>query len=89
MRTDDLARRIDDAFLPATRHTTDDALKKRGCGQTSEGRRFVNLHARVLAEAIRQDPSIAALKLNACRAAVIAQLTVLDDLEDRLYRRER
>ena len=78
-------RAVNDAVLPATRHTRDDALMKRGTpytrGATNEGLRRLTLHARVLKEAVHQRPEIAEVRIRALYDVPLAELIALGDLE--------
>jgi hypothetical protein len=74
------ARRINDAFLPVTRRTKDEALKKRGY-RGGLGQALVSLHARVLADAMQAEPELADVKIEAMNHTMVEVWTVFHDME--------
>ena len=86
------ARRINTAFLPVTRRTGSEALKKRGA-RGGLGETMVSLHAQVLKDALEERPQLADVKIEAMEHTLLEIWTVFQEMESdyrqRLYRRQR
>lgn len=77
-----LAREINTAYLPATRHTTSDFLKNRGCGRTDEGQRRLSMHYETLRDAIGKSPEIGRIRVKALHDGLVAEFHALQVLTD-------
>lgn len=75
-------REVQIAVVRATTGTQDAALKHRRAGRTSEGERRLDLHARLLGEAMYASEDEWQRRVNGCYDVVLAELRELSDYID-------